>query len=70
MNVGMRLNVGICVDMGSGVSRISSRRGPNYLGSAPRYPMSKSENWSALVHYFWEGPPIPYEKIIQTEAER
>ena len=36
----------------SGVSRISSRRGPNF---GPRVPPSKTENSSDLLHYFFWG---------------
>ena len=42
------------MDEGSGVARISSRRGPNFMG-APRYPLTKTENLSDLTHYFLEG---------------
>ena len=40
--------------LGSGVARISSRRGPNFMG-ALRYPLPKTENLSDLAHYFLEG---------------
>ena len=39
---------------GSGVARIFSRRGPNFMG-APRYPHQKTENSSDLAHYLLEG---------------